>query len=116
MAGETGGLPANQLSELIQYAAAFLVAVIVGLATRFGWTHAKDIKPESHVEVVASAVDNRAVKALVDSIDNAVDRLAEIHEDNSRREKRQTEIIGELADDVRRLIKCLHSIAEKGRI
>lgn len=99
------------VADLIQWAAAFFVAVIVGLVTRLGWTKEKHTQPESQVEVIASAVDNRAIKALVESIDHAVDRMTQLHEETERRERRQIEAMDTIAKDIRSLIRCLEDFA-----
>jgi hypothetical protein len=116
MAGETVVLSANEISQLIQYASAFVVAVISGLAVSLGWVKAKHIKPEDvQVPSVPNAAGNEAIAQLTKAIQLLIDRLIEIHDDTARKEKREREVIEELSDDIRRLIHYLKSaLTEKG--
>jgi hypothetical protein len=114
MAGETVVLTANEISQLIQWASAFVVAVISGVALKLGWARAKDIKPEHHE--VSSGVNAESAAQLTKAIHLLIERLIEIHEDASRKEKRERELLEELAEDIRRLIQHLrlaHNV-EKG--
>lgn len=111
MAGESG-VPPGVIANWIEYGAAFVVAIIVGLTAKFGWNRARDVSPEKQVELVASVVDNRAVTTLIESIDHAVDRLIEIHEDAQRRDRRQVELISEIGADMRKLIRGLHDLID----
>lgn len=116
MAGETVVLTANEISQLIQYSSAFVVATITGVAGWLGWAKAKNVKPEEPAPAIpTSGSTNESLAQLSRAIHLLVDRLIEIHEDVSRQEKRERELTEELVDDMRRLIHQLRLLhVEKG--
>lgn len=115
MAGETVVLTANEISQLIQYASAFVVAVISGLAIKLGWSRAKDVKPAEHPQIQLPPQGNESIVQLTRAIHLLIDRLIEISEDSARKEKRERELLEELTDDIRRLLQHLKTThMEKG--
>jgi len=112
MAGEH----AQVISEWTQWLVGFAVAVVVGVATKMGWAKGSNVQPENQVEVIASAVDNRAIKSLIETIDHAVDRMGDMHDDSIRRERRTQEMMEDITDELRKLVKCMQQLADSREI
>lgn len=112
MAVETGGIPPQVIAEWIQYGAAFVVAVVAGLAGIFGWTRAKDSNSAKKTEIIASIVDKDTAKLIVDALDLAIENMNEIHEYRVRKERRQADFLAEVMSDVRQLTRTLREISE----
>lgn len=101
---------AEQIPEWVNLLATFVIIVIAGVTTKMGWTKAAGVKPAEEAEVVGAVVDTRAVKALSDLIEFALDRIINIHDEKIRHDKYQLEEISSLRKEIKELT---HAIKNK---
>lgn len=113
MAAESASTLVPQVPEFVQWTAWTIIAVVGGLAVRFGWFNAKSNPPTTTMELAGGLVDNKALKAFTESVDDAVDRYTELHEERMRHERKQMQILESLDEDVRHLTKALIRVLEK---
>lgn len=112
MVDGTPNIPPNLIAEWIQYVAAFVVAVIVGLSARFGWTNAKDLKPDKTMTQNVEA-NEKLNKALIESIEHLNNQILQANEDSARYHKRQAETLSDLSADLRKLNRTTEDIFGK---
>jgi hypothetical protein len=82
-----------------------VIAGIVGVAVAagtvvIGWVRAKGTQPTTNVEAAMGIVDNRGVKALVESIDGAVESFDEFYQKDNRARKDMRESLDRLCDEL----------------
>ena len=100
---------AEQIPEWVNLLATFVIIVIVGVTTKMGWAKAAGVKPAEEAEVVGAVVDTRAVKALSDLIEFALDRIINIHDEKIRHDKYQLEEISSLRKEIKELTHVIKS-------
>lgn len=113
MAAETTGIPPQVIAEWIQYGAAFVVAVVAGLAAAFGWTKNKDVQESSPAVVVSPVVDQNALTKLILTLDRGNATVRELHDLQAMAERRQHESLLDLILEIRQLTKALLAAVQK---
>lgn len=102
-----------KIPEIIQYAAWFVIVVVGALAAKFGIGSVGSKTATTESQITGGLVDNRAIKALADSLDDAIDEMKDMHREEIDSNRRLGELIDSLGTDVRLLNKSLIRIFEK---
>lgn len=108
------GAGVDQIPDWLNLLATFAIMVIVGVAGRMGWVKSKGTQPTEEAEVVGAVVDSRAVKMLAETIDFALDRINNLHDERIRYEKQHLDEMRDLRRDIRLLSESIKSVVLKG--
>jgi hypothetical protein len=112
MAAESvGGI--SQVPEYVQYVAWTVITVVGALAVRFGWFSQVNKTPTTETQITGGMVDNRALKALMESVDDAVDEMKEMHREDMNQNRILGELLQSLGTDIRSLDRNLVRLFEK---
>ena len=103
-----------EIPEWLNLLATFSILVIVGVVGRLGWNKTKGTQPAEEAEVVGAVVDTRAVKMLAETIDFALDRVNNLHDERIRYEKQHLDEMRDLRRDIRLLAESIKSVVLKG--
>lgn len=106
-------MDAGEIPTWLNWAATFVIIVIVGVAGRLGWSKAGKTQPNEEAEVVGAVVDVRAVKALAETVEFALDRVTNLHDERIRHDKQNLDEIGYLRKEIRDLVSALKNFAVK---
>lgn len=102
-----------KIPEYIQYAAWFVITVVGALAVRFGISSTTNKTATTETQITGGMVDNRAIKALADSLDEAIDDMKDMHREEQNQNRVLGEIIQALGTDIRSLDRNIQRLFEK---
>lgn len=109
MAAEIG----IELPPYVEVGVTAISLLVVAVVTRLGWVRAAKTEPEAHVEMAGAVVDARAVKSLIDTIEFAMDRVADLHDMRMRHDKKQADDSADLQREIRLLRVAIESLTKR---
>lgn len=95
------------LSDSVQLIAGLVGVAVAAGSIVVGWLRGKGSQPTTEVQAAAGIIDNRGVKALVNSIDAAMESFLENNTREIRARKEMTDIVADLKDEIAALNRNL---------
>lgn len=105
---------AGEIPEWLNLTATLIILVIVGVVTRLAHIKATGVQSSEEAEVVGAVIDPRAVRALSEVIEFALDRVMNLHDERVRHDKNQLEELSYLRKEIRELTHAMKEMAAKG--